>query len=69
MIRLQSANIQEDKINNEIIVYLKDIAIEDRISMKHLGPIIKKISSQYPSIDNKLISEVYRNYQEALKSN
>ena len=59
---------QVEIIDNEIIEYLKAIAIEERISMRHLGPIIKKISSQCPSIDNKLVSEVYKNYQELLKN-
>ena len=60
---------QVKKINEVMMEYLKDVPTEEKLSMRHLGFIIKEVSTKYPSIDNKLISEVYKGFQEFLKNN
>lgn len=51
---------QKDKAVTIIENYLKGLPIEDRQSMKHLGAIMKVINSQYPMINGKLVSDIYK---------
>lgn len=52
---------EQTKIASEVIEkYLMKLPVEERKSMKHLGNIMKLVNSEYPSLDNKLVAEVYR---------
>lgn len=51
---------QEEVIRKIIIKYLQDLPIEERASMKNLGGIMKIIKKEYPSIEGKKVSEMYK---------
>ena len=55
-----SEGVQMEKANNIIEAYLKGLPIEERASMKYLGAVIKIINQEYPMIENKLISDLYK---------
>jgi len=52
----EQSNIASKVIN----AYLKGLPIEERVSMKHLGAIMKIINKEYSGIQGKLVSELYR---------
>lgn len=51
---------QRDIISKVIETYLKDIPVENRKTMQHLGGIMKIINSDYPTINGRFVAEVYR---------
>ena len=58
----KEASVEEQKslAKGVIEIYLKGLPIEDRQSMRHLVAIMKIIRTEYPAIDGKLVSEVYK---------
>lgn len=40
--------------------YLTGLPVEERKTMKHLGAVMKIIKGTYPTIDGKLVSDVYK---------
>lgn len=51
---------QKEYAQKIIDVYLKGLPIEERASMKYLGAIIKIVNKEYPFINGKLVSELYK---------
>jgi len=51
---------QKDIATVVIEKYLKDLPIEERVSMKHLGAIMKIINKEYTGIQGKLVSDLYK---------
>lgn len=52
---------EQKEISKKIIdTYLLGLPIEERKGMKHLGAIMKIINKEYPLINGKIVSEVYR---------
>lgn len=51
---------QREKAADIIEKYLTGLPIEERKSMKYLGAIMKIIKDNYPTIDGKIVSEVYK---------
>lgn len=52
---------QEASIKQIIETYLKNIPVEERKNMKHLGAIMKIVKSECPSAEGKNVSTVYKN--------
>ena len=54
---------EQEKIDAATFViekYLKELPIEDRASMKHLGAIMKIINKEYAGIEGKLVADLYK---------
>lgn len=51
---------QKDIATVVIEKYLKGLPIEERVSMKHLGAIMKIINKEYTGIQGKLVSDLYK---------
>lgn len=55
-----SEKAQKDIATVVIEKYLKGLPIEERVSMKHLGAIMKIINKEYTGIQGKLVSDLYK---------
>ena len=56
----RSEEEKKDIATNVIEKYLRELPIEERPSMKHLGAIMKIINKEYADIEGKLVANLYK---------